>query len=54
MLWTLHHAVTHMVSVDADLRVTAAVEPWARVPITPLLVLMARTIIDSVTPDVNR
>ena len=54
MLRTLEDAVTHVVSVDTDWGVTAAVEPWTRVPVTPLLVLTAWAVIDRVTPDIHR
>ena len=43
-----------MVAVDADARVATAVEAWAGEDVTRRLVLAARTVIDTIAPDVDR
>jgi hypothetical protein len=40
-LWTLRPAVTQMIRVHTDLRVQTAIEPWALITVTVILVLPA-------------
>ena len=52
--WTLEDAVTQVLRMQTDGRVTTAVEAWTRVAVTLHLVLPARAVIDPVTHNVHR
>ena len=51
---TLEDAVTQVLRMQTDGRVTTAVEAWTRVAVTLRLVLPARAVIDPVTHNVHR
>ena len=53
-LRALVHAVTELVRVQADPRVSAAVENRTREAVTAVLVLVSRTVIDTVTAEEDR
>lgn len=53
VLWTLKHAVTHVLGVDTHPGVTAPVEPRTPVAVTRCLVLAIRTVIDTVAAHVD-
>ena len=54
MLWTLNLSVTNVLSVETHCGTSTAVKPRTRVAVAASFVLAARTVVDTVTPDVDR
>ena len=54
MLWTLDLSVTNVFSVKTHSGTPTAVKPRTRVAVAASFVLAARTVVDAVTPDVDR
>ena len=54
MLWTLYLIVTNVFSVETHSGTPTAVKPRTRVAVAARFVLAARTVVDTVTPDVDR
>ena len=54
VLRTLEHAIAQVLPMDADRGVATAVETRTCIAVTPLLVFVSRTIVDTVTTHVHR
>lgn len=52
-LWTLEHAVTHVVRMQTHCGPTTAVESWTPVPLTPVFIPLTHTVSHPVTAEID-